>query len=71
MNAISPLRILLLILFVFGAIQLLAGPAAAAEGGPSILHASFLSEIVGDRSRMIQASLVFVLLGCAMLWWRK
>ena len=40
--------------------------ASAAE-----LQANVIYELVADRSRMIQVSLVFVALGCALLWWRR
>ena len=43
---------------------------ASAEGSLS-LQANFLSELVGDRARLIQVSLVVVALGCALLWWSK
>lgn len=56
------LAMLLLPLF---AADVLAGPTA------SVLQANMLNELVGDRSRMLQFSVVFVGLGIAMLWWRR
>ena len=43
--------------------------ASASQG--ALLQASMMTEIVGDRARMIQVSLVVVALGCALLWWSK
>jgi nitrogen fixation-related uncharacterized protein len=30
-----------------------------------------MTEIMGDRARMIQISLVIVALGCAVMWWYR
>jgi hypothetical protein len=70
MNAVLLRHMLVLLLGVI-ILLTLSGFAAAGEAGSLTLQANFLSELVGDRARMIQASLVFVLLGCALLWWRK
>ena len=52
-------------------LPLFADSAAAAEMGAPILQANIIFELVADRARMIQVSLVFVVLGCALLWWKK
>lgn len=44
---------------------------AASAGQGVLLQASMMTEIVGDRARMIQVSLVVVALGCGLLWWSK
>ena len=49
-------------------LPLLAVPSFAAESvHAATIQANFLMEIIGDRSRMIQVSLVFVVFGCACL----
>jgi hypothetical protein len=58
--------------FLACALGLLLLPAAAsAQDGGSILQANVIYELVADRARMIQVSLVFVVLGCALLWWKR
>jgi hypothetical protein len=72
MNASRFVHGLLLILLGAGCLFLFAGAAPAAEGmSAPILQANFIYELVGDRSRMIQVSLVFVSLGCALIWWYR
>lgn len=45
--------------------------ASAGESGVPLLQANIIYELVADRARMIQVSLVIVALGCALLWWRR
>lgn len=71
MNANPLRRVLLLTLLSLAAMLLVADPVSAAEAASSMLQANLVWEFVGNRSRMIQISLVFVLVGCAMLWWRR
>lgn len=71
MNAVFFRRVLLFSLLSFGGLFLGVDSLSAAETGSSMLQANFVWEFAGDRSRMIQMSLVFVLLGCAMLWWKR
>ena len=66
MNATSICR---LSTFALATLTLLPVVATAAE--PLGLQANIFMEFVADRSRMIQVSAVAVLLGCAMLWWKK
>jgi hypothetical protein len=56
-----------------GALGLLfcADVASAGEPGVPLLQANLIYELVADRARMIQVSLVIVALGCALLWWRR
>ena len=35
------------------------------------LQANFMMDFVADRSRMIQVSVVAVVVGCSLLWWRR
>ena len=58
-----------LLYFALACVVLFPGIALGAESVG--LQANIFMEFVGDRSRMIQVSAVAVLLGCAMLWWRK
>ena len=72
MNAVPPPLSHRWLVLALCCLPLLAVPAFAAESvHAATLQASFLMEIIGDRSRMIQVSLVFVVFGCALLWWRK
>jgi hypothetical protein len=58
--------------FLACALGLLLMPdAASAQDGGSFLQANVIYEFVADRARMIQVSLVFVVVGCALLWWKK
>lgn len=73
MNAVfcslSVRRLLLLLLGVC-ALLLCASPALATE--PALnLSANFMMDLVGDRSRLLQVSLVCVVFGCALLWWKR
>ena len=70
MNAIASHRWLLLLLASLIGLPLLADFASAAESSV-LLQASSFYELVADRARMIQISLVIVALGCALLWWRR
>ncbi len=80
MNAfLSPrlIRRLLLLLLGLGCLCLLAATASASppsvEGAASmpILQANIIAELVSDRARLIQVSLVIVTLGCALIWWYR
>jgi hypothetical protein len=80
MNAMfSPrsLRCLLLVLLGVGILPLFAASAFAA-GSPAdagitmpILQANIIFELVSDRARLIQVSLVIVATGCALIWWYR
>ena len=79
--ALSPLpvRWLLLVLLGLGCLSLLTPPLLATDptamvqtASPAMtLQANTLKDAVGNRSRMIQLSLVFVVFSCALLWWRR
>ena len=74
MNALFTSRsiyFLFLLLLGIGCVPLFATSVAAAEAGSSLLQANAFLELFHDRSRMIQITLVVVVLGCAMLWWRR
>jgi hypothetical protein len=58
--------LVILLVCVFG----LPDAAAAADAHIG-LQASMFYELVADRARMLQVSLVIVALGCALLWWRR
>ncbi|MSU77508.1 MAG: hypothetical protein EXS16_05350 [Gemmataceae bacterium] len=53
----------------------IAGPAnagsATLDASSPILVAYDYFQIIGNRPRMIQFSLVAVALGCSLLWWRR
>ncbi len=73
MNAIStqlPTRWLLLALLC---LPIVAAPSFAADAlhASMTLHANFIMDLVSDRARLIQVSLVAVVLGCSLLWWRR
>ncbi len=36
-----------------------------------VLQANLVYEFASDRGRMIQISLVFVAVGCALIWWYR
>jgi hypothetical protein len=75
--AFSPgsVRWLLLLVLSLACVALCAGDAMAAElsseafASSPILQASILHELVGNRARLIQVSLVIVAFGCAIMWW--
>ncbi len=74
MNATPPslLQRGLAMLLIAVTLLALAAPAAAAElsaAVPAVLPALDMSQIVHDRSRLIQFSVVAVALGIAVLWW--
>jgi hypothetical protein len=48
-----------------------SGLAAELETTALTLQANSFLELVNNRSRMIQFSLVCVVFGCALLWWRR
>lgn len=74
-----PIRWLLIIVLALGCLSLLAAPLLAADfagtthstAAPFPLQANNFKDFVGNRSRMIQISLVFVVFGCSLLWWRR
>lgn len=61
----------LLLLFGVGCVFLFAGAAPAAELSAPIVQANLVYEFASDRARMIQISLVFVAIGCALIWWYR
>ena len=81
MNAASPffgasrglLCLLLALAIVFGVPGLMSTaaaadvPAVAADAG-SPLFASWLQDVVGNRTRLIQASFIFIIIGICILW---
>jgi hypothetical protein len=71
MNAPRSQRWLMLALLALTCLPLFAAVSFAADAATPILPASILSEIVSDRARLIQISLVIVALGCAMIWWYR
>lgn len=79
MNTVLPhrwFRRLLVLFFGLGCLHLFAAAAAAApcvdvSGSLPVLQANLLYELFADRTRMIQVTLVFVALGCALIWWYR
>ena len=76
MNAIlSPrsVRWLMLFLLSLGCLPLFTATAFAAGDAAAMptLHANIIYEFASDRARMVQVSLVFVAVGCAVMWWYK
>ncbi len=77
MKNIEPSRILiaapavvLCLMAFFGAVES-ANAACEAVEGSSMLFANSFFHLVSNRSRMIQFSVVAVVCGCALLWWRR
>jgi hypothetical protein len=74
----KPRALIVLLLFLVGLD--LAAPTAWA-GGPlvadsvvtraAVFFGGLVTEIMNDRGRMIQASVVIVALGIACLWWKR
>lgn len=64
LRSIAVLALTLLIFAIF------AAPTYAADspGSPVCFGLSFLNSIAGDRSKIIQLSIVFVLIGVALLF---
>jgi hypothetical protein len=60
-----------LLLFGAGCLFFFAGAAPASEGSVPVLQANIIYELAADRARMIQISLVFVAIGCALIWWYR
>lgn len=52
-----------------------AGPPIGDVGGmlsrASMFFAGLFTEVMADRTRLIQVSVLIVALGVALLWWRK
>jgi hypothetical protein len=66
----SPLRWLVLVCIGVCCLLFLTSALFAAEG-TAPLQANVIMELVSNRSRLLQVSLVCVALGCALLWWRR
>ena len=72
MNRLLSPRVLMLFLIGLGCLPLFAATAFAGDAmAMPTLHANLVYEFASDRARMIQVSLVFVALGCALMWWYK
>ncbi len=68
--SIAAVAVAVCFLLFFG----VSGVANAAEEGveaSSILFANPVLQLVSNRARMIQFSVVAVVFGCALLWWRR
>ena len=61
----------LALLNLFATTASAAAPCIDSTATMPILQANFVYELVADRARMIQVSLVFVALGCALIWWYR
>jgi len=73
MNApLSPptLRWLMLVLVTLALLLLASTPLVAGEV-TAPRYTSGMLDMVSNRSRMIQVSLVCVIVGCSLLWWRR
>jgi hypothetical protein len=73
MNAVfSPRLVQALLLAALGIAcwSLGASVASAADSTP-LLQANIIYDLVADRTRMIQVSMVFVAFGCAIIWWYR
>ena len=64
-------RWLLLFALSLGCLPVFAALSWAADGSAVGLQANFIFEFASDRARFLQASLVFVAFGIALLWWRR
>lgn len=71
MNANSLFFLLLAGVLGLIGLDLFAQSVAAADAGSPLLQANLVWEFVANRSRMIQMSFVFVLVGCSLMWWRR
>jgi hypothetical protein len=58
-------------LHVFAAAAVASGPAVETIATTPFLQANFVYDLVADRARMVQVSLVFVTLGCVLIWWYR
>ena len=74
----QPIRWLLLILFVLCCLSMLPAPMIAADSSSTqttilTIQADSLNlkEIIGNRARMIQMTVVVVVFACSLLWWRR
>jgi hypothetical protein len=65
-------RWLLCLLLVLICVAVLPGPVVAAPratlAAPSPLYADLLNDVVGNRTRLIQVSFLFILVGIFILW---
>jgi hypothetical protein len=52
-------------------LPLLAASANGADAGMPFLQANVVYEFASDRAHMIQISVVFVAIGCAIMWWYR
>jgi hypothetical protein len=57
-----------LLLVPSGAAAAPADPGVHALAAPSPLFADLLQEVVGNRTRLIQVSFLFILIGIFILW---
>ena len=69
----QPVRLVIALLLALAALLVIASPAFAAPAAVG-LHAAVLPawdmmDIVHDRSRLIQFSIIAVAFGIALLWW--
>jgi hypothetical protein len=74
MNVIPPMRLrrdLAVLLIALILVALSAAPASAADGVTvvAVLPAWDMMQVVHDRSRLIQFSIIAVGIGIALLWW--
>ena len=73
LNTSQPVRLAVALLLALAVLAILATPVGAAPAAAG-LHAMVLpawdmQDIVHDRSRLIQFSIVAVAFGIALLWW--
>jgi hypothetical protein len=61
---------LLAVLLILGPLTSVVGAAEPGVAAAPLLADYFL-EVVSDRSRLIQVSLLIVVLGIAIMWWHK
>jgi hypothetical protein len=76
MNAVFShqlLRILIVVLLALVGffVCVPAAPAAAFAQDAPAFHSNIIYDLLANRSRMIQVSLVIVGLGCAIMWWYR
>jgi hypothetical protein len=57
-----------LVLFALACLFLFAGGVMAAETASPFVQANVIFDFAADRTRMIQATVVIVVLGCALMW---
>ena len=68
---IVALAALMCLMALFGMPAIASASGEGVELSSSILFANPFLELVSNRARMVQFSLIAVAFGCSLLWWRR